>query len=179
PVFLVNSRFSLVSAALPPSTQGASGSRPPFFQSYGGILPNSLTTIHSIALVFSTQPPESVWGTGGSRTSLEDFLDSIGSPCFPQKRSPSGLTHMSCGRTYSSPYTLGRGQPSPRGGYLPVSPHRLTTTRSGHAFHPHTRTEVLLGGFQALSITDLVRGGSTPVPEYQPDVHRLRLSASP
>ena len=29
-------------------------------------MPNSLTVIHSLALVFSTQPPESVWGTGGS-----------------------------------------------------------------------------------------------------------------
>ena len=65
-MFLVNSRFSLVSAALSPSQQVTSGSGPPFSRSYGGILPNSLTTIHSIALVFSTQPPESVWGTGGS-----------------------------------------------------------------------------------------------------------------
>jgi hypothetical protein len=32
-----------------------------------------------------------------------------------------------------------RGQPSPRLGYLPVSPHRLTTTQFGsHApLHPH------------------------------------------
>jgi hypothetical protein len=32
---------------------------------------------------------------------------------------------------------------------------------------------------QALSITGFTMGGSSPVPEYQPDVHRLRLSASP
>ena len=65
-MFLVNSRFSLVSAAINANPQGVSRIRPPFSRSYGGILPNSLTTIHSIALVFSTQPPESVWGTGGS-----------------------------------------------------------------------------------------------------------------
>lgn len=33
--------------------------------------------------------------------------------------------------------------------------------------------------FQAFSIKRFVMGGSSPVPEYQPDVHRLRLSASP
>ena len=65
-MFLVNSRFSLVSAAVRANPRGVSHVGPPFSRSYGGILPNSLTTIHSIALVFSTQPPESVWGTGGS-----------------------------------------------------------------------------------------------------------------
>ena len=65
-MFLVNSRFSLVSAAVRARQQVPSPSGPPFSRSYGGILPSSLTTIHSIALVFSTYPPESVWGTGGS-----------------------------------------------------------------------------------------------------------------
>jgi hypothetical protein len=35
-----------------------------FSRSYGGILPSSLTTVLPIALVFSTCPPVSVWGTG-------------------------------------------------------------------------------------------------------------------
>jgi hypothetical protein len=39
--------------------------------------------------------------------------------------------------------------------------------------------EGLVNKFQALSIRRFVMGGSSPVPEYQPDVHRLRLSASP
>ena len=34
----------------------------------------------SIALVFSTYPPVSVWGTGGSYLAHEAFLGSIGSP---------------------------------------------------------------------------------------------------
>ena len=59
----------------------------------------------------------------------------MGSPCFPLMRSPSGLRLMRCGFAYTSPYTLGRGLPSPRGGYLPASPHRLPTTRSGRALH--------------------------------------------
>jgi hypothetical protein len=42
---------------------------------------------------------------------------------------------MRCGFAYISSYTLGRGQPSPRGGYLPASPHRLPTTGSGRALH--------------------------------------------
>src|SRR5215210_8738703 len=42
---------------------------------------------------------------------------------------------MRCGFAYTSPYTLGRGLPSPRGGYLPASLHRLPTTRSGRALH--------------------------------------------
>src|SRR5439155_26163680 len=42
--------------------------RPPFSRSYGCNLPSSLTRVLSIALVFSTCPPASVWGTGTSST---------------------------------------------------------------------------------------------------------------
>ncbi len=42
---------------------------------------------------------------------------------------------MNCGFAYSSPYMLKRGQPSPRGGYLPASHHRLPTTASGRRLH--------------------------------------------
>ena len=45
---------------------------------------------------------------------------------------------------------------------------------------PHPlKEQMVTWWFQALSITRFVMGGSSPVPEYQPDVHRLRLSASP
>ena len=42
---------------------------------------------------------------------------------------------MRCGFAYTSPYTLGRGLPSPRGGYPSASPLliRLPTTGSGRA----------------------------------------------
>jgi hypothetical protein len=86
---------------------------------------------------------------------------------------------MRPGFAWIAPYTLGRGQPSPRGGYLPASLHRLTTTRSGRALHPPDGPEGPVGVLQALSITGFIMGGPSPVPEYQPDVHRLRLSASP
>jgi hypothetical protein len=50
-----------------------------FFRSYGGNLPSSLTIVLPIALVFSTCPPVSVWGTGTVLTHCWAFLGSIGS----------------------------------------------------------------------------------------------------
>ena len=61
--------------------------------------------------------------------------------------------------------------------YLPVSPHRLTTIGLGRALRLH-RPEGSRR-FWALSITGFVMGAVLPVREYQPVVHRLRLSASP
>ena len=54
-----------------------------FFRSYGGILPSSLTIVLPIALVFSTRPPASVWGTGAISTHCWAFLGSIGSVTSP------------------------------------------------------------------------------------------------
>ena len=100
-MFLVNSRFSLVSAALNANPQGVSRLGPPFSRSYGGILPNSLTTIHSIASVFSTSPPESVWGTGGSNLarnfSWQHRITLL--PAYAVTIKPRALT----GRIYHSP----------------------------------------------------------------------------
>ena len=42
-------------------------------RSYACILPSSLTTVHPIASVFSTYPPELVWGTGTRVSSLLGF----------------------------------------------------------------------------------------------------------
>ena len=42
---------------------------------------------------------------------------------------------MRCGFAYTSPYILGRGRPSPRGGYPPASPHRLPSAGSVRALH--------------------------------------------
>ena len=59
PVFLVNSRHPLVCAPRPSlRSNGALLSR-----SYEGNLPSSFNTILSSALVYSTSPPVSVWGT--------------------------------------------------------------------------------------------------------------------
>ena len=58
-MFLVNSRHPLVCA--PPFQLPKT--RAPFSRSYGGILPSSFNIVLSSALVFSTSPPVSVWGT--------------------------------------------------------------------------------------------------------------------
>jgi hypothetical protein len=56
PVFLVNSRLGLVTAA---RSRGR-----PFSRSYGANLPSSLTRVLPSPLVSSTRPPVSVCGTG-------------------------------------------------------------------------------------------------------------------
>ena len=70
----------------------------------------------------------------------------MGSPYFPPMRSPSGLRLLGCGFPCTPPYTLGRGQPSPRGSYPPASPHRLPTTGSDHHRHHTTRKQHSLRG---------------------------------
>ena len=82
-MFLVNSRYPLLSA-----TASSSGGKPlhqlrhTFSRSYGVNLPNSLATVLSSALVFSTRLPELVCGTVNETTRYEDFLGSMGSVTF-------------------------------------------------------------------------------------------------
>ena len=68
-MFLLNSRLGLFSAAHLLSER-------PLFRSYRTILPSSLTANLSSALVYSTQPPVSVCGTGNYAICLADFLGS-------------------------------------------------------------------------------------------------------
>ena len=84
---------------------------------------------------------------------------------------------MRDGFAYLSPYMLTPGQPPPGMDYLPASPHRLPTTRSGRAFTPPAPESTDIA--RTLSITGLDMGAMQRVREYQPVVHRLRLSASP
>jgi hypothetical protein len=107
--------LGLVSAA--PSSSGREvlhQEEPPFSRSYGGNLPSSLTRVLSIALVFSTCPPASVWGTGTSDRSLEDFLGSMGSLASPEaaRRRVSEL----------APSRICLGRPPT---HLPQDDHRL------------------------------------------------------
>ena len=92
-----------------------------FSRSYGGNLPSSLTIVLPIALVFSTRPPVSVWGTGAVPTHCWAFLGSMGSVTS----SESTRHHVSELRLQLSSepsYTLTRGLPSPRFTYPPASP---------------------------------------------------------
>ena len=152
--------------------------RSPLFRSYGGILPSSFTMILSIALVFSTYPPESVWGTGGSQLAHEAFLGNIGSLTHPtQSDSPSCLRHTDGGFAYRQPYTLGPGQPSPGMSYLLASLRSLPTTHLVHRLATTSPEGSVTA--RVLSIMRLSMDVVSPVREYQPVVHRLRLSASP
>ena len=53
------------------------GGGDPFSRSYGVNLPSSLTVNLSSALVYSTRPPVSVYGTGLLKICLADFLGSL------------------------------------------------------------------------------------------------------
>jgi hypothetical protein len=77
-VFLLNSHethFFATSRTTSP-VRGYS-SRPPFFRSYGSRLPSSLTRILSRALVYSTRPPVSDYGTDTLCIDYEVFLGSV------------------------------------------------------------------------------------------------------
>ena len=90
-----------------------------FFRSYGGNLPSSLTIVLPIALVFSTRPPVSVWGTGTVSAHCWAFLGSVGSVTSPKRL---GITSRTMRSTLIDlPYSLTRGQPSPRITYPPAS----------------------------------------------------------
>ena len=156
--------------------QGASRVRPPFSLSYGGNLPSSLTTVRPSPR-YSLPDHLCRFGVRAARNIARGFSRQHRITHFAYIGSASDLRHVRRGFAYVSPYILSRGLPSPRLDYLPASPHRLTTISSGRALRLH-RPEGSRR-FWALSITRFVMGADSPVREYQPVVHRLRLSASP
>ena len=84
-------------------------------------MPSSLTIVLPLALVFSTRPPVSVWGTGTVPTHCWAFLgsmESVTSRYIARHRVSTLRLQLS-----SEPsYTLTRGLPSPRFTYPPASP---------------------------------------------------------
>ena len=65
-------------------------------------------------------------------------------------------------------------------GYLPASPHHLTTTDQAPRITPTQGNKVTQWlVFRVVSLTASSLGAHTRVREYQPVNHRLRLSASP
>ena len=120
-MFLVNSRYPLVCATLLSSNRkGRHRKGSSFFRSYGGNLPSSLTIVLPLALVFSTRPPVSVWGTGTVSAHCWDFLGSMES--VTSTRSRHHVSALRLQLSSESAYTLTRGLPSPRFTYLPASP---------------------------------------------------------
>jgi hypothetical protein len=116
-------------------------------------------------------------GYGPRTTSLEAFLGSIGSSTSPDTARRHVSPLMPGGFAYPAGYTLTPGQPPPGLDYLPASPHRSPThhkgpnpTRVRSEDPPHTK----LVSVAAIGVGVVLR-----VREYQPVIHRLRLSASP
>ena len=153
----------------PPHAQAASavtllGSS--FFRSYGGNLPSSLTIVLPIALVFSTRPPVSVWGTGTVLTRCWAFLDSMGSVTSSEttRHHVSGLM---------APTLIG----------TPLHAYPGTTSAPDHlpsCVPLQLSASSLVGSsLDSPHVATLGLGANTVVLEYQPVVHRLRLAASP
>jgi hypothetical protein len=113
-VFLVNSRFPLVSAAPIPSHQQV------VFKVGAPLLPklrghfaeflnhNSLDRLSILYLITCVG-----LGYGRLKPRVDAFLGSIGSPNPPKRGSHQISGHMSGGFAYHSPYILRPGQPSP------------------------------------------------------------------
>ena len=119
PVFLINSRLGLFTAAARRSqSKSDHNKRHPFSRSYGVILPSSLNLVLPIALVCSTRPPVSVLVRAlGSLP--RSFFQKHGMTDFTPMRFVSRLGINEGADFHApSPYTLSRGRPEPRSAAL-------------------------------------------------------------
>src|SRR5213076_3130322 len=118
-------------------------------------------------------------GYGPRWHSLEAFLDSIGSSTSPQP----ARHQVSPRRMADLPTT--RATPLPRDNHRPgwttflrhPITHLLPVWSAGSTTPRHP--EGIKGGFTGSASPDSMFDAPSRVPEYQPVVHRLRLSASP
>ena len=143
PVFLVNSRYPLVCAT--PTRSRSMSVHPrgsPLCRRHGSGLPSSLTRIRSIALVFSTYPPVSVWGTGGNAPDAGAFLDGLDH----RISSRNGSHHRTSpytphGFAYATGCVLDHGKPPPRPAPIPCHPcaHLPRLRSQRHAPDPTRR----------------------------------------
>ena len=166
---MVNSRYPLVCATLLSSSRkGFHQKGSSFFRSYGGNLPSSLTIVLPLALVFSTRPPVSVWGTGSVPTHCWAFLGSMES-----------VTSRYIARHHVSAFVA----PTLIGTRLHAYPG--TTIARVHLSSCVPRQLSASSSVGSLpegnspNVAALGPGAGTEVLEYQPVVHRLRLAASP
>ena len=115
-MFLINSRSGLVSSTSQSlRSKSFTPSRRTFSRSYGAILPSSFTRVLSSALVFSTRPPVSVWGTVPGYLKLRSFLlEAWHQPLRHSKDdSSSALGPETPDLPKISAYHLKLGQPTP------------------------------------------------------------------
>jgi hypothetical protein len=148
-VFLVNSRLSLFAAtSLSFGRKGLHQRRHPFSRSYGAILPSSLARVSSTALESSSRLPVSVCGTGTGALA-RGFSRKYGISHFaPYSGAPHHLSELTPGRICLS--------------WPP-------TGLAGHIQSP---------GWPILLRPPIADNEHAVVREYEPVVHRLRLSAS-
>jgi hypothetical protein len=124
PVFLVNSRLALVSAAS--SSSGREVLHPteaPLLPKLRGQFAEFLNQSSPDRLSILYLPTCVGLGYGHHVNSLEVFLDSVGSLTSPKTARHRISELMSDGFAYHSSYMLTPGQPTPGLSYLPASPH--------------------------------------------------------
>ena len=124
PVFLVNSRLALVSAAS--SSSGREVLHPteaPLLPKLRGQFAEFLNQSSPDRLSILYLPTCVGLGYGHHVNSLEVFLDSVGSLTSPKTARHRISELMPDGFAYQTSYMLTPGQPTPGLSYLPASPH--------------------------------------------------------
>ena len=130
-MFLVNSRLGLDSAASSSSgSKSLHSNRAPLLPRLRGYFAEFLSQSSPDRLSILYLPTCVGLGTGTHLNSLEVFLGGIGSAA--RRQMPADITseaYVAPGFPWGPPYTLVRGQPTPRSAYLSASPHRSNAGR--------------------------------------------------
>ena len=192
-MFLVNSRFSLVSATLTPSPQRGLRARAPLLPKLRGHFAEFLD--HDYLVRLGILCPTTCVGLGYGRLapSRRGFSWHPRITLLPPPNGEVTITPHPPHRSEAPGFTwvpgcaLERAKPSGPRGYhcasplltrLPTCTEGPQTTTHNHHHPPKQATAANVSG----SVGQHPRvsmGGASPVREYQPVVHRLRLSASP
>ena len=175
-MFLVNSRFPLLSATTTSSTRRSPAVAPllpklrgHFAEFLNHSSPDRLSILYLTTCVGLRYGPY--------MHSLEAFLDSIGSPTSPQ----TGTHHASPMCCTDLPIQRAtRLHHNPISGSATLLRHPIACLQQirSHASQ-HNTHKVHEASFMAFSITASPFVACIRVREYQPVIHRLRLSASP
>ena len=114
----------------PPTPRGRAGpddGGSPLCRRHGSGLPSSLTRIRSLASVYSTRPPVSVWGTSGPGPRAEAFLGRRDHRISGRKGPHHHASpHAAPGFAWGRGRTLDQGKPPPRPATRPRHSMRST-----------------------------------------------------